>query len=46
MLAAGVEPSSFVAGLSIGKALWAMLEEEVFSEKPKLRLAVSNGRRT
>jgi len=46
MLAAGVEQSSFVAGLSIGKALWKMMEEDGFGEdRPKLKLVVSGGKR-
>jgi DNA polymerase III delta prime subunit len=45
MLAAGVEPSSFVTGLSLGKALWAMLEQGgEIEERPTLRV-VRGGRR-
>ena len=45
MLAAGVEQGSFVAGLSLGRALWKMMESEDFAaERPRLKLVVG-GRR-
>lgn len=42
MLAAGVEQDTFVAGLSLGKALWKMIEDDLdkgsFEERPTLQV--------
>ena len=45
MLAAGIEPSSFVTGLSLGKALWQMMEAGMSEERPRLRVVASGGKR-
>ena len=46
MLAAGIEQDSFITGLSLGKALFAMMEEGIgeYSVRPKLRVVPGSRR--